>query len=166
MWGSNLDSIDDVIKVFVNYLKFQNPVNRLPWINESLGEETQIIKKQLIKLNTLGVCTINSQPRVNGALSTDPIFGWGPAGGFVWQKAYIEFFCSPEVWQKLYECLKSSQTLSFMAVNRKVSLLCNDDSWYFSLYMDHAMCMLIHRGQSCMSTVMQHIRFHSILQSH
>lgn len=126
MWGSQLDSIQDVVKVFVNYLKFQNPTKRLPWTTENLGEETQVIKKQLIKLNTLGICTINSQPRVNGALSTDPIFGWGPAGGFVYQKAYIEFFCSPELWSTLHQNLQktqetSSQTLSFMAVNRNVS---------------------------------------------
>lgn len=122
MWGSALNSVDDVINVFMNYLKFQNPTKRLPWTNENLGEETTVIKKQLIKLNSLGLCTINSQPRVNGALSADPIFGWGPPGGFVFQKAYIEFFCAPEIWDRLHNRLSHAdpQTLSFMAVNRKV----------------------------------------------
>ena len=32
-------------------------------------------------LNQLGVMTINSQPRVNSALSSDPYVGWGPPGG-------------------------------------------------------------------------------------
>jgi hypothetical protein len=33
------------------------------------------------------------QPAVDGRPSTDPEVGWGGPGGFVYQKAYIEFFC-------------------------------------------------------------------------
>ncbi|XP_055388622.1 methylenetetrahydrofolate reductase (NADPH)-like [Condylostylus longicornis] len=128
MWGEELESVDDVVKIFVNYLKFQNPTKRLPWTNENLGEETQVIKKQLIKLNTLGICTINSQPRVNAALSTDPLFGWGPSGGFVFQKSYIEFFCSPDLWNRIHSYLTTdykSQSLSFMALNQSGQMTTN-----------------------------------------
>ena len=44
---------------------------------------------------------VNSQPRVNGVPSSDPLFGWGGAGGYVFQKAYVEFFCDPLTLQKL-----------------------------------------------------------------
>lgn len=36
--------------------------------------------------------TINSQPVANGVKSNDPVFGWGPSGGYIYQKAYYEFF--------------------------------------------------------------------------
>lgn len=42
------------------------------------------------------------QPAVNGARSDHPIFGWGGPGGRVYQKAYIECFCSP---QNLKRCV-------------------------------------------------------------
>lgn len=37
-------------------------------------------------MNSLGFLTINSQPAVNGAKSSDKVFGWGPRNGYVYQK--------------------------------------------------------------------------------
>ena len=71
----------------------------LPWNDEPLAPETNLLKDELEKVNKRGVLTINSQPSINGKPSTDPIVGWGPAGGFVFQKVEIcgssfwEFFC-------------------------------------------------------------------------
>ena len=45
-------------------------------------------REHLLALNEAGLLTINSQPRVNGAPSNDPTFGWGRPGGYVYQKAY------------------------------------------------------------------------------
>jgi hypothetical protein len=42
-----------------------------------------------------------SQPRVNGVSSTDPSVGWGAEDGFVFQKAYVEFFVCPRLMQRL-----------------------------------------------------------------
>jgi len=50
----------------------------------------------LININRNGFWTINSQPAVNGAPSSDVTVGWGPAGGVLYQKAYLEFFASPD----------------------------------------------------------------------
>lgn len=37
---------------------------------------------------------MGSQPAVDCASSSDPIFGWGPSsGGNVFQKGFVEFFC-------------------------------------------------------------------------
>lgn len=36
------------------------------------------------------------QPRVNAAASDDATFGWGGPGGYVYQKAYVECFASPD----------------------------------------------------------------------
>ena len=42
--------------------------------------------QELISINRQGILTINSQPRVNGVRSTDPVHGWGNPGGYVYQK--------------------------------------------------------------------------------
>ena len=33
---------------------------------------------------------------MNAVPSDDPKYGWGGAGGYVYQKSYLEFFVSPE----------------------------------------------------------------------
>lgn len=58
----------------------------LPWNDEPLAQETNLLKDELEKVNRRGVLTINSQPNINGKPSSDPIVGWGPAGGYVYQK--------------------------------------------------------------------------------
>jgi methylenetetrahydrofolate reductase (NADPH) len=40
-----------------------------------------------------GWWTVGSQPAVDGARSTDEVFGWGPRSGYVFQKGFVEFFC-------------------------------------------------------------------------
>lgn len=58
----------------------------LPWNDEPLAPETNLLKDELEKVNRRGVLTINSQPNINGKPSGDPVVGWGPAGGYVFQK--------------------------------------------------------------------------------
>merc|ERR1711998_340653 len=116
MWGECPKEASDVSKVFASFIK--NEVKKLPWCSEAPAKETNFIAKQLMKLNDLGLLTINSQPRVNASLSTDPYVGWGPSGGFVYQKAYCEFFCSKELLDKIIAAMGKS-TFSYMAVNKK-----------------------------------------------
>jgi methylenetetrahydrofolate reductase (NADPH) len=35
----------------------------------------------------------------------DPLFGWGPPGGYVFQKAYLEFFTSEDIVIALLQVL-------------------------------------------------------------
>jgi methylenetetrahydrofolate reductase (NADPH) len=93
MWGSNPTSDLDVWAVFAGYVT--GAVPRLPWCDAAMAPETSLISQALASLNAAGFLTINSQPRVNGASSSDATFGWGGAGGRVYQKAYIECFCPP-----------------------------------------------------------------------
>ena len=58
----------------------------LPWNDDELALETGPLVEKLASINSRGVLTINSQPNVNGAPSGDPVFGWGPKGGYVYQK--------------------------------------------------------------------------------
>merc|ERR1740117_798676 len=99
MWGSAPKTEEDISNVFAGFIK--NDVKKLPWCSECPSKETNFIAKQIIKMNSGGLLTINSQPRVNASLSTDPYVGWGPAGGFVYQKAYCEFFCKKENLDKI-----------------------------------------------------------------
>jgi len=55
----------------------------------------------LTKLNQKGWWTVGSQPAVDGARSDDPAVGFGPAGGWVYQKAFVEFFAPPEDVERL-----------------------------------------------------------------
>jgi methylenetetrahydrofolate reductase (NADPH) len=48
-----------------------------------------VITDQLAKMNELGYLTINSQPAVDGVPSDDRVHGWGPAGGYVYQKVSV-----------------------------------------------------------------------------
>merc|ERR1711937_1011996 len=116
MWGDCPTTPSDVCKVFASFIK--NDVQKLPWCADAPAKETNFIAKQLIRLNDLGLLTINSQPRVNASLSTDPYVGWGPAGGFVYQKAYLEFFCTKELLDKIIAGA-GKNTISYMAVNKK-----------------------------------------------
>jgi methylenetetrahydrofolate reductase (NADPH) len=66
-----------------------------------LSAETATIRTELLKLiDGKNWWTLASQPAVNGVRSDNPIFGWGPPGeGFVFQKAFVEFFCPSQDYQ-------------------------------------------------------------------
>lgn len=92
----------------------------MPWHLVPVSSETSLIDNLLVRLNKSGFWTINSQPGVNGSPSEDPVVGWGPSGGFVYQKPYLEFFCSPEKFSQLYERLRDHPSITFHAVSNKV----------------------------------------------
>ena len=92
MWGYELTAEADVWEVFHCYIsgtanRYGHPVPAIPWNEEAdLRSETSVILDRLSACNQAGILTINSQPNVNGAPSTDPVFGWGSEGGYVYQK--------------------------------------------------------------------------------
>jgi len=115
-WGSPATP-QDVFNIFVSYLK--GDISRLPWNDACLADESSCISKQLIDMNSAGFLTINSQPRVNASSSDDHVFGWGPPGGYVYQKAYVEFFTSKENFEKMKELIPKYPNLDYQAVNHK-----------------------------------------------
>ncbi|XP_060040240.1 methylenetetrahydrofolate reductase (NADPH) isoform X3 [Erinaceus europaeus] len=111
MWGEELASETSVFEVFAHYLSGEpnqqgHRVTCLPWNDEPLAAETSLLKEELLRVNRQGILTINSQPNINGKPSSDPIVGWGPSGGYVFQKAYLEFFTSRETVEALLQVLK------------------------------------------------------------
>jgi len=116
-WGEELKTEEDVYHVFLQYCTGEIPI--LPWCDNSLAHETELIKDELILLNKNGFLSINSQPRINGVSSTDEKVGWGPKGGYIYQKAYVEFFTSPTNLKIFMETIKDFSSLTFHAVNHQ-----------------------------------------------
>jgi len=117
-WGSP-SSLSDIANVFVSYLN--GKVSTLPWNTTQVAPEAGVIFSQLKFLNSHGFLTINSQPRVNASPSDHPVHGWGPNGGFVWQKAYVEFFCSSEHLDNLKKLLPKYPSLQLQAISKSGS---------------------------------------------
>jgi len=121
-WGAP-ESAQDVFKVFVSYLN--GDICRLPWNDACLADESNLISSELKRMNANGFLTINSQPPVNASSSDNHVYGWGPAGGYVYQKAYVEFFTSPENFQKLKALFCNYPSLDYQAVNAKGDVDCS-----------------------------------------
>ncbi|PWN46628.1 methylenetetrahydrofolate reduct, partial [Violaceomyces palustris] len=68
-----------------------------------------------------GWWTVGSQPAVDGAPSSDPVYGFGPKGGFVFQKAFVELFMEEEDKDQLVRKIKEEGEglITFYAGNRK-----------------------------------------------
>jgi methylenetetrahydrofolate reductase (NADPH) len=54
---------------------------------------------------------------VNGVPSNDPKFGWGPKHGYVYQKAYYEFFIPKELIEPLVNFLERFPMITYQAIN-------------------------------------------------
>ena len=54
--------------------------------------------------------------------STDPVFGWGPSGGYVYQKAFVEFFAPEEDVGRIVNKVESQGKgwVDYFAVNLEV----------------------------------------------
>lgn len=100
----------------------------LPWSNQAASSETSAIALQLAKMNELGFLTINSQPAVNGARSDDPQFGWGPSNGYIYQKAYLEFFVSPQLLELLLAHIERDSNMTYYVINKQGDLRTNTHS--------------------------------------
>jgi len=122
LWGQP-KSLREVANLFVSYLN--GKLDRLPWSEGKIAAEANTIKDQLIDLNSRGLLSINSQPAINGCPSSDPTHGWGPAGGYVYQKAYLELLVFPSVIDKVLERLEANKNLTYYAVSKSGALKTN-----------------------------------------
>ncbi|KAE9399560.1 methylenetetrahydrofolate reduct [Gymnopus androsaceus JB14] len=100
----------------------------LPWSDQKPSVETSIIQEQLARMNSLGFLTINSQPAVNGAKSNDKVFGWGPRNGYVYQKAYLEFFVNPGLLTLLLSHIERDSNITYYVINKRGDLRTNTHS--------------------------------------
>lgn len=138
LWGAP-KAVGDINTLFIRHLRGE--LSAIPWSEEEFNAETGTIKERLIELNTRGWWTVASQPAVNGLRSSDPTFGWGPANGFVFQKAFVEFFCPADDWKRLHEKLSKPEMKSsiwFYAANAAGDFLSSDFSGGLDLEVKEA----------------------------
>ncbi|KAI9766252.1 MAG: hypothetical protein M1840_006666 [Geoglossum simile] len=123
LWGypTNRKEIADI---FLKHLA--GDLEAIPWSEQGLNEETTSIQPELLQLNRRGWWTVASQPAVNGVRSDDKVFGWGPKGGFVFQKPFVEFFIPTSDWTRLRQKLAPNQETTFYAGNSKGDFDSND----------------------------------------
>ncbi|KAI1796765.1 methylenetetrahydrofolate reduct [Ganoderma leucocontextum] len=119
-------SIEEIRGLFSKFCLGQ--LSALPWSDTAPSSETTVIAQQLAKLNDLGFLTINSQPAVDGARSDDRMHGWGPSNGYVYQKAYLEFFVSPELLELLIPHIERDINITYYVINHRGDLRTNTHS--------------------------------------
>ena len=76
--------------MFLRYL--HSKLASTPFSPEPLCPESLIIIRHLERLTAKNWWTVGSQPAIDGAKSSDEVVGWGPKGGYVYQKCFVEFF--------------------------------------------------------------------------
>lgn len=104
-WG-HPKTIEDLTTVFLRHL--HSEVATTPFSSEPLSSESQTILTHLEKLTQKGWWTICSQPAVDGAHSSDETVGWGPRGGYVFQKAFVEFFAEEADIERIEKKVRES----------------------------------------------------------
>ena len=117
LWGAP-ENEDDISNIFRQHLNGE--IDAMPWSEEPLQPETLTIKDELTALINKGWWTVASQPAVNGVRSSDPVFGWGPKNGFVFQKPFVEFFLPSSDFERLHSLLTSDthrEDFTFFAGN-------------------------------------------------
>lgn len=115
-WGRP-ESYEDISRVFARYL--DGSLSAIPWSEEPLRDETNSILGRLLELNTKrNWWTVGSQPAVDGVSSEDSVHGFGPAGGYVYQKAFVEFFCN---YEDVLEIQRRAQEVERQTQRRKIT---------------------------------------------
>ncbi|KAG0346138.1 hypothetical protein BG004_002383 [Podila humilis] len=123
LWGRP-KTVEDISHLFTKFI--QGTIPQLPWSEGAPLPETEAIQAHLVACNQRGFWTVGSQPAVDGKPSTDPLFGWGPKGGYVYQKAFIELFVGPNEVGALVDKLRNgSPWITFLAVSRDGDVVTN-----------------------------------------
>lgn len=122
LWGRPI-SVKDIAELFVRYMN--GKLDSLPWSEAPISKEAESIQDDLVDLNRRGFLTINSQPAVDGAKSSHPVYGWGPRNGYVYQKAYLEVLISPEYIAEVITRIERDPDITYYAVNKAGELKTN-----------------------------------------
>lgn len=128
-WGTP-QSPSDLSHLFTSYLRSDPSTPTTPFCDLPLSPESQTILSTLLALNATDkqYWTVGSQPAVDAAASEDPIHGWGPKGGYVFQKAFVEFFVPATEVEKIEDKIMAmgDESISMYAANKRVSNACSE----------------------------------------
>ena len=118
LWGTPVDE-DDIARIFEAYVG--GTLACIPWCDIPLWDETIQLRPALQRLNRgrsaggKSWWTVGSQPAVDAAPSTDPTFGFGPANGFIFQKAFVELFVDQREKDALLRRLAKTGNVTYYA---------------------------------------------------
>ncbi|PCH37893.1 methylenetetrahydrofolate reduct [Wolfiporia cocos MD-104 SS10] len=117
LWGSSIMSrkqalqqwghphtLDDLTTMFMRHL--HSKIATTPFSPTPLSPESLMIIEHLERLTRRGWWTVGSQPAINGASSEDEVVGWGPRGGYVYQKCFVEFFAETKDLERIERKVK------------------------------------------------------------
>ncbi|PIL24320.1 hypothetical protein GSI_14073 [Ganoderma sinense ZZ0214-1] len=123
-WG-NPKTVDELTALFLRYL--HSKITTTPFSSTPLSPESLMIFPHLERLTSKSWWTVGSQPAINGALSTDEVVGWGPRGGYVYQKCFVEFFVEQKDVERIAKKVETDGAgwISYFAGNAKGELLTN-----------------------------------------
>jgi len=125
-WG-NPKEIRDLTNMFLSYLKDSVRTPTTPFSRFPLSPESETILSHLEVLTHRGWWTVCSQPAVDGARSEDEVLGWGPRGGYVYQKGFVEFFVPEEDVGPIQQAIEAQGEglIHFFASNNEEGFLTN-----------------------------------------
>ncbi|KAI8323675.1 MTHFR-domain-containing protein [Martensiomyces pterosporus] len=123
VWGRP-QTLGDISSLFVRYV--DGAIPSLPWSDEPLLAESGKIHDELVRINSLGYWTLASQPALDGVASDDRTYGWGPRGGYIYQKAFVECFVPGEMFPLFLSRLQSaSSRITYYASNKHGDFMTN-----------------------------------------
>ncbi|KAG5647475.1 hypothetical protein DXG03_009410 [Asterophora parasitica] len=105
LWG-HPTTFSDIASLFSRFCT--KDLTALPWSDQAPATETN--------------------PAVNGARSDDKVFGWGPSNGFVYQKAYLEFFVTPALLTLPLKHIERDPNITYYVINNRGDLKTNTHS--------------------------------------
>ncbi|TIA74263.1 hypothetical protein E3P91_01035 [Wallemia ichthyophaga] len=121
-WGYPLQT-SDINGIFKKYIN--GDISCLPWFEENLDPESNSIKDYLFKLAEKGWWTVGSQPAVDAIESSDAVFGFGPKNGWIFQKAFVEFWVPDHQLEPLCKRLDGWKDGGYYAGNAKGEMRSN-----------------------------------------
>lgn len=123
---ANPKSVEEITSLFCSYLESHrgdSVVLVTPFTSGPLSSESLTILSELLTITKRGWWTVGSQPAVDGATSNNETVGWGPHGGWVYQKAFVEFFADEEDIVQIENLVnkKGNGVVTFFAADGAVS---------------------------------------------
>src|SRR5258707_8247228 len=92
-------TLEDISRLSLSFLS--GKITSYPFSTGPLSSESQLILPHLVRLASHSWWPVSSQPAVDGSPSEDDTVGWGPTGGYVYQKSFVEFFASEAAVERL-----------------------------------------------------------------
>ena len=129
MWGEaeSVTCEEDVWRPVERYYGGQESpgghrVTMIPWCSEAVSGQTRLVASSLASLASSGVLVTNCQVAANNVLSEDPVLGWGPPGGYISQRGYLEFLMPRSRLASLLACVQAHPGVSYQVVSSDLTV--------------------------------------------